>query len=119
MRDARASFRQFAGWAMFSAIRRRLPLHSVRARLTFWYLPTLGASLLAFAIFVYVMRANALHREMDAALETRVHEVSADLRSLLFALDVEADLTASAQAGAPELLVREVPGTLLFRSGSF
>lgn len=104
---------------MFSTIRKRLRLPSVRARLTFWYLLTLGASLLAFATFVFTMRADSLYREMDAALEVRLHELSAGLRAQLFALDVSAELTASDQARALALLVREVPGALLFRSPPF
>ncbi len=104
---------------MFSAIRSRLRLHSVRARLTFWYLLTLGASLLAFAVFVFAMRADSLYREMDAGLQVRLHELSTDLRSPLFAFDVGGDLAASERARRSEVLVREVPGALLFRSPSF
>jgi len=104
---------------MFSAIRQRLRLHSVRARLTFWYLLTLGASLLTFAVFVFAMRANTLSRELDAALEVHLHELSTDLRSPLFAFDVGGELAASDRARGSALLVREVPGALLFRSPSF
>jgi len=104
---------------MFSAIRSRRRLHSVRARLTFWYLLTLGASLSAFAVFVFAMRANTLYREMDAGLQVRLHELSTDLRSPLFAFDVGGELTASERARRSEVLVREVPGGLLFRSTSF
>ena len=104
---------------MFSAIRSRLRLHSVRARLTFWYLLTLGASLLTFAVFVFAMRANTLYREMDAGLQVRLHELSTDLRSPLFAFDVGGELAASELARRSPVLVREVPGALLFRSPSF
>ncbi len=104
---------------MSFTIRKRLRLHSVRARLTLWYLLTLGASLLTFAIFVFIMRADTLYREMDAALAVRLHELSTSLRSQLFALDVGGELTASEQARAAELLVREVPGAPLFRSPAF
>ncbi len=104
---------------MFSAIRSRLRPHSVRARLTFWYLLTLGASLSAFAIIVFVIRANSLYREMDASLDVHVHELATDLRPALFALDVGGELVTSDPARNSELLVREVPGALLFRSPSF
>ncbi len=104
---------------MFSTIRSRLRLHSVRARLTFWYLLTLGTSLLAFAVVVFTIRADALYREMDTSLAVRVHQLSTDLRSQLFALDVGGGLTASERARASALLVREVPGAFLFRSASF
>ena len=104
---------------MFSAIRSRPRLHSVRARLTFWYLLTLGASLLTFAVFVFAMRANTLHREMDAGLQVRLHELSTDLRSPLFAFDVGGELAASERARRSAVLVREVPGALLFRSSLF
>ena len=104
---------------MFSPIRNRLRLHSVRARLTFWYLLTLGGSLLAFAVFVFAMRADSLYRELDAGLDVRVHELATDLRPQLFALDVGGELTTSDRARASELLVREVPGARLFRSPSF
>lgn len=104
---------------MFSAIRRRLRLHSVPARLTFWYLLTLGGSLLVFAGFVFVVRADTLYHEMDAHLEVRLHELATGLRSQLFAFDVGGQLTASGDARGAALLVREVPGTLLFRSPSF
>lgn len=104
---------------MFSTIRQRLRPRSLRAQLSFWYLLTLGASLLAFAVFVFLMRADTLYREMDAALEVRLHELAAALRPQLFALDVSGDLTASDQARASVLLVREVPGALLFRSPLF
>ena len=104
---------------MFSAIRSRLRLHSVRARLTFWYLLTLGASLLTFAVFVFAVRANTLYREMDAGLEVRLHELSTDLRPALFAYDVGGGLAASERARRSEMLVREAPGALLFRSRSF
>ena len=34
------------------------PFHSVRARLTLWYLLTLAGGLLTFALFVFVVRAH-------------------------------------------------------------
>jgi signal transduction histidine kinase len=104
---------------MFSAIRHRLRLRSVRARLTFWYLLTLGSSLLAFAVFVFAMRAETLSREMDAGLEVRLHELSTDLRPELFALDIAGALASDGEARGAELLVRESPGPLVFRSPAF
>src|SRR5512141_622031 len=100
---------------MFSAIRSRLRLHSVRARLTFWYLLTLGAGLLAFAVFVFVMRVDTLYHELDADREVRLHQAFTDLRTELFALDVGEELARSEHARASGLLVRELPGAFLFR----
>ena len=104
---------------MFSAIRQRLRLRSVRARLTFWYLLTLGGSLLAFAAFVFVMRVDTLYHGMDAALDARTHDLASDLRPQLFALDISAALAASEQARTSELIVRESPGDILYRSPGF
>jgi len=87
--------------------------------LTFWYLLTLGASLSAFAVFTFAMRANTLYREMDAGLQVRLHELSTDLRTPMFAFDVGAQLAASERARQSELIVREMPGALLFRSRWF
>ena len=42
---------------MFSAIRNRLTLRSIRARLTFWYLLTLGVALTGFAATFWLVRA--------------------------------------------------------------
>ena len=104
---------------MSSPIRDRLRLHSVRARLTFWYLLTLGAGLLAFAVFVFVMRVDTLYHELDADLEVRLHQAFTDLRTELFALDVGDELARSEHARASGLLVRELPGAFLFRSPGF
>jgi signal transduction histidine kinase len=104
---------------MSSPIRDRLRLHSVRARLTFWYLLTLGAGLLAFAVFVFVMRVDTLYHELDADLEVRLHQAFTDQRTELFALDVGDELARSEHARASGLLVREAPGAFLFRSPGF
>jgi two-component system, OmpR family, sensor kinase len=104
---------------MFSRIRNRLRPRSVRARLTFWYLLTLGGSLLAFAAFVFVVRAGTLYREMDADLKIRAHQIAAELRPVVYALDVEQALAHDERAIAAPLLVRAVPGSILFESPRF
>jgi two-component system, OmpR family, sensor kinase len=104
---------------MFSAIRQRLQLRSVRARLTFWYLLTLGGSLLAFSVFVWVVRARTLYLELDAELEVRAHQAAADLRPALLALDSGARLAQDPTARGAPLLVREAPGAVLFQSPQF
>jgi heavy metal sensor kinase len=104
---------------MFSAIRARLTLKSVRARLTFWYLLTLGSSLAGFAIFVYLVRAHALYQELDADLDVRSHQLASDLRVPLLALDLRETLSTDARALNVALLIREVPGSVIFRSPSF
>jgi signal transduction histidine kinase len=104
---------------MFSAIRARLRLSSVPARLTFWYLLTLGASLAGFAVFVYVVRARTLYRELDAELDEQAHRVVAALRPALLALDPGAELAGDVQAAAWPIVVRQVPGRVLYRSPVF
>ncbi|MBI4477619.1 MAG: hypothetical protein HY654_10625, partial [Acidobacteria bacterium] len=104
---------------MFSAIQRRLRLSSVRARLTFWYLLTLGTTLLLFGAFVLLIRARTLSRELDAGLEVQAHQLVADLRSSLLALDVGDRLAEDRRAVETPLSVVESPDTLLFRSPAF
>jgi signal transduction histidine kinase len=94
-------------------------LNSVRARLTFWYLLTLGASLSAFAVFVFVVRAHTLYRELDADLTVRLHQLASDLRPSLLELDVGDSLTAQPAAAAAPLVAREARGRVLFRSRGF
>ncbi len=104
---------------MFSAIRARLRLRSVRARLTFWYLLTLGASLGAFAAFVFAMRANSLYTELDDDLEVRAHRLAAELRPALFALDPASALSADSRLATVPLVVRDASGVVVFRSAAF
>jgi two-component system, OmpR family, sensor kinase len=104
---------------MFSAIRPQRMLNSVRARLTFWYLLTLGGSLAAFAVFVFVVRAHTLYRELDADLTVGLHQLASDLRPSLLELDVAASLAGQPGAAGAPLLVRESRGPVLFRSRSF
>ncbi len=104
---------------MFSAIRAPWKLKSVPARLTFWYIWTLGASLTAFAVFVFIMRARTLYRELDADLEVRAHQLVDTLRPAFLSLDVAHDLESRAAGLDVPLLVREAPDRVLFRSASF
>jgi signal transduction histidine kinase len=91
-------------------------LKSVPARLTFWYLCTLGASLAAFAVFVFLVRASTLYRELDAKLEVQAHQLAAELRPALLALDVGEALAAQPRAREAMLLVRELPDHVVYRS---
>ncbi len=100
---------------MFSAIRARIR-RSVPARLTFWYLLTLGGALFVFAAFACVVRTRALYGELDAGLEVRGHQLVDDLRPALLGLDVAGDLAANPRIGSVPVVVREVPGALLYRS---
>jgi signal transduction histidine kinase len=104
---------------MFSAIRSRLTLRSIRARLTFWYLLTLGVTLAGFAVFFWLLRARTLYGEFDAALEIRGHEVAAELRTALFELDPGAGLAIHPAAARLPLLVRASPGTVVYRAPAF
>lgn len=104
---------------MFSAIRTRIRRSSLPARLTFWYVLTLGASLVLFSIFVYAVRANALYSELDAGLALRGHQLLDELRPALLGLDVASDLTASGRLRNVAAIVREAPDRLLFRSPAF
>jgi heavy metal sensor kinase len=47
-------------------------IHSVRARLTLWYVGVLGAVLLAFSAVVYGLVSRALHARVDESLEALV-----------------------------------------------
>jgi two-component system OmpR family sensor kinase len=100
---------------MFSAIRARIR-RSVPARLTFWYLLTLGGALFVFAVFACVVRARALYGELDADLEVRGHQLVDDLRPALLGLDVAGDLAANRRIASVPMVVREVPGAPLYRS---
>ncbi len=104
---------------MFFAIRTRLTLRSVRARLTFWYLLTLGFSLAGFAVFVLLVRAHALDEELDADLDVRTHQLAADLRAPLLALDIGDALKNDPRAIQAPLLVRRESAAIVFRSPGF
>jgi two-component system OmpR family sensor kinase len=104
---------------MFSAIRSRLTLRSIRARLTFWYLLTLGVTLAGFAVFFWLVRARTLYGEFDAALEIRGHEVVAQFRSTLFELDPGTGLASQAGVARLPLLVRESRGAVVYRAPAF
>ena len=104
---------------MFSAIRARLTLRSIRARLTFWYLLTLGVALAGFAAFFWLVRARTLYQEFDAALEIRAHEAVADLRPALLELDPATGLSRHPAAQRLPLLVRASRGTVVYRAPAF
>lgn len=104
---------------MSSSIRQLLRLSSVRGRLTFWYLLTLGASLSGFAVFVFLVRAHTLYRELEADLQVRAHEAASDLRPALLSLDIAAALRNDPRARAEAIIVRTMPDTGDFRSPSF
>ena len=104
---------------MFSAIRTRLTRRSVSARLTFWYLLTLGVSLAGFAVFVFIVRAHALYQELDASLDVRGHQLASDLRVHLLMLDVREALADAPSATTADFLVRHASGPILFQSPGF
>jgi two-component system, OmpR family, sensor kinase len=104
---------------MFSAIQTALGLRSVRARLTFWYLLTLGVSLVGFAVFVYVLRAGTLVRELDIELTAGAHRFAEELRPALLELDVAGRLSAEPRAWHVPVVVRTRPGVVLFRAPAF
>lgn len=104
---------------MFSTIRTRLTLRSVRARLTFWYVLTLGATLLAFAVFVWLVRANTLYSELDAGLEVEGHQLATDLRPALLDLDPASELVRQPRAVSEPIAVRRSHGALVYRSTAF
>jgi signal transduction histidine kinase len=101
---------------MFSAIQRTLRLRSVRARLTFWYLVTLGVSLAGFAIFVYLVRAGTLYRELDADAQARAHQFVDEFRQALLTLDIREALAADPSVRDTPVVVRAWPDEVIFRS---
>lgn len=104
---------------MLAGIRARLRLSSVPARLTFRYLLTLGASLTGFAVFVYIVRARTLYRELDAELDAQTHQLVAELRPILLALDPGDELARHPGAASWPIVVRQAPGRVLYRSPAF
>ena len=103
---------------MFSAIRARIR-RSRPARLTFWYLLTLGGALLVFAIFACVVRARALYAELDADLRLRGERLVAEMHPALLGLDVAGDLGADGRVRSVPVLVCEAPNEPLYRSPAF
>jgi two-component system OmpR family sensor kinase len=104
---------------MFSTIRTRLTLRSVRARLTFWYVLTLGTTLLGFAVFVWVIRAATLYRELDASLEVQGRQIAIDLQPALLELDPASALARHPRAESMPIVVRRSRGDLLYRAAAF
>jgi signal transduction histidine kinase len=68
---------------------------------------------------VLVVRAHALSQELNANLEVRTHQLESDLRPALLSLDVGDALAADARAASAAVLVRQIPGPIVFRSSSF
>ena len=104
---------------MFSAILTRLTPRSLRARLTFWYVLTLGATLSLFAVGVLSFRARAAFETLDAELAMRANRLGADLRQDLFSLDVEDALASDPRAASEPICVRAASGVTIFRSPAF
>jgi signal transduction histidine kinase len=104
---------------MFSAILRRLTRSSLRARLTFWYLLTLGATLSLFAGGLLLLRARAAFETLDADLQVRAHRLAEDLRQDLFSLDIGEALLSDPRASVAALSVRASSGVTIFRSPAF
>lgn len=104
---------------MFSAILARLTSNSLRARLTFWYVLTLGVTLSVFATGVMFFRARTAYDVFDAELEVRARRLGADLRQDLFSLDVSAALASDSRASSEPMCVRSAAGVTIFRSPAF
>jgi signal transduction histidine kinase len=104
---------------MSSAILTRLTRRSLRARLTFWYLLTLGATLSLFAAGLLLVRSRAAFETLDADLQVSAHRLAADLRQDLFSLDVGAALASDPRAQVASLAVRAASGVTIFRSPAF
>ncbi|MBI3401571.1 MAG: HAMP domain-containing histidine kinase [Acidobacteria bacterium] len=104
---------------MFSAILKRLTRSSLRARLTFWYLLTLGATLSVFAGGLLLLRARSAFETLDADLQVRAHRLSGDLRQDLFSLNVADALASDPRALAEPISVRASTGVTLYRSPVF
>ena len=104
---------------MFSAILSRLTRRSLRARLTFWYLLTLGATLSLFAAGLLLLRSRAAFETLDADLQVRAHRLAEDLRQDLFSLDIGEALSSDPRARAASLSVRASSGVTIFRSTAF
>lgn len=104
---------------MFSEILGRLTRRSLRARLTFWYLLTLGATLSLFAAGLLMLRSRAAFETLDAALQVRAHRLAEDLRQDLFSLDVGDALALDPRAAAKPLCVRIASGVTIYRSPAF
>jgi signal transduction histidine kinase len=104
---------------MFSAILRQLTRSSLRARLQFWYLLTLGTTLTVFAAGVLLLRSRALYQTLDADLQIEARRLADDLRADLFSLDVGDALSGDARAAAEPLAVRNTAGVTIYRSPAF
>ena len=104
---------------MFSAILRRLTRRSLRARLTFWYLLTLGATLSLFAAGLLMLRSRAAFETLDADLQVRAHRLAEDLRQDLFSLDIGGALASDLRVEAEPLCVRAASGATIFTSPAF
>jgi two-component system, OmpR family, sensor kinase len=104
---------------MSSAILGRLTPSSIRTQLTLWYLLALGTALGVFAVFVYSVRAQALHDEADAALQMHAVRLARDIRPALLELDVGEALAARPNLANEPVAVRERSGVVLFRSPAF
>jgi signal transduction histidine kinase len=104
---------------MFSAIRARLTRSSLRARLTFWYLLTLGVTLTVFAGGLLLLRARSAFETLDADLQVRAHRLSGDLRQDLFSLDVADALASDPLAIGEPIAVRSSAAVTVYRSPAF
>ncbi len=104
---------------MFSAIRRRLTRSSLRARLTFWYLLTLGATLSVFAAGLLLLRARSAFDALDADLRLEAHRLAADLQPDFFSLDVAQSLSGDARVLDEPVTVRAASGATIYRSPAF
>jgi signal transduction histidine kinase len=104
---------------MSSATLTRLTPRTLRGRLTFWYVLTLGATLVIFAAAVFLLRARAAYETFDAERELRATRLAAELRPDLFSLDIGDALASDPRASIDPLTIRTAAGVTIFRSPQF
>jgi signal transduction histidine kinase len=104
---------------MFSTIRRRLTHSSLRTRLTFWYLLTLGTTLTLFAAGLLLLRARSTFETLDGDLEVRARRLTSELRQDLLSLDVGQTLASDPKAASEPLSVRTSAAVTIYRSPTF
>jgi signal transduction histidine kinase len=104
---------------MPSAILKRLTHRSLRARLTFWYLLTLGVTLSLFAGGLLLLRARSTFDAIDQSLTGRARQLSTDLLPDLLSADVDGALASDPRASTELLIVRNDAGVPIFRSPVF
>ena len=94
-------------------------MNSLRARLTFWYVTTMGAALLVGAGFILLIAARTLNAELDATLDVRAQDAVTDMREALLALHPDSALAARRTPLPAGSAVRDNAGRLLDNDDAF